>query len=116
MRLLKEECGTFFEFQGGDENFFHTYYTFPILIKENAHFTRRELCEYLEFNNIETRPLFAGCLPDQPAFKNQPGRSFGNLEISRYIRDNLFFVGIHPYLKSHHLELIAKTIISFVKK
>ena len=41
----------------------------------------------------------AGCLPDQPAFRNVPGRCHGQLPVSRYIRDKLVFIGIHPGLK-----------------
>ena len=110
---LQEQCRDTFEFQGGNENYFHTYYTFPILLTDKAKFKRREFCENLELHNIETRPLFAG---DQPAFRGQPGRTYGNLPVSRYIRDNLVFVGIHPGLQKHHIQFIADTIISFVNQ
>ena len=112
-KALSEKWSNLFEFQGGHHNFFHTYYTFPILLSENFPHTRRVFCEYLEGNSIETRPLMAGCLPDQPAFRGQPGRVEGVLPVSRYIRDRLVFVGIHPGLRKAQLQHIVDTINSF---
>ena len=34
---------------------FHSFYGYPIVVKTNAPFTRHELINYLEDNNIETR-------------------------------------------------------------
>ena len=93
----------------------HTYYTFPITLKEDVPFTRREFAEHLEANKIETRPLFAGCLPDQPAFRGVPGRVVGELPNSRYLRDNLVFIGIHPGLKEKHLKYISDVILNYIK-
>ena len=113
---LMEECGSAFEFPGDQKGYHHTYYTFPILLTEKARFTRRELVEFLEAKKIETRPLFGGCLPDQPAFRGQPGRVVGELTQSRYIRDRLFFIGIHAGLKRLHMEHVVDTIVTFVRK
>ncbi len=91
------------------------YYGFPIsLIDKN--FNRNELCLYLEENNIETRAIMGGCLPDQPAFDNQLHRIHDDLPISRYVRDNAFFIGIHSALNQSHLDKIISTIISFFEK
>ena len=68
-----------------------TYYTFPIVVKSNAPFSRKQICEYLESRNIETRAMMGGCLPDQPGFINQSHRVVGPLEVSRKIRDFGFF-------------------------
>ena len=56
-----------------------------------------------------------GCLPDQPGFRNQPGRIHGDLKNSRYIRDNTLFVGIHPKLNKSQLDYIVSTINKYVK-
>ena len=75
-----------------------TYYTFPIMVKSDAPFTRRQICEYLEEKNIETRSMMGGCLPDQPGFSNRNHRVVGSLEYAREVRDQVFFVGCHPGL------------------
>ena len=53
------------------KNYTHSYYTYACLLKKNINFSRKDICVFLEKNGIETRPLFAGCLPDQPAFVNK---------------------------------------------
>ena len=113
-RLMKE-AGAFLDVPIEQAGYRHTYYTFPITLKENVPFTRREFAEHLEANKIETRPLFAGCLPDQPAFRGVPGRVVGELPNSRYLRDNLVFIGIHPGLKEKHLKYISDLILKYIK-
>jgi len=113
-RLMKE-AGAFLDVPIEQAGYRHTYYTFPITLKENVPFTRREFAEHLEANKIETRPLFAGCLPDQPAFRGVPGRVVGELPNSRYLRDNLVFIGIHPGLKEKHLKYISDVILKYIK-
>jgi CDP-6-deoxy-D-xylo-4-hexulose-3-dehydrase len=115
MKLLSEDTYEFLDMPYEHPGYRHTYYTFPIKLREKAPFSRRTLAEHLEANNIETRPLFAGCLPDQPAFRGVPGRIAGNLANSRYLRDNLIFIGIHPGLKRSHIEYIADVITKFIK-
>jgi CDP-6-deoxy-D-xylo-4-hexulose-3-dehydrase len=114
-KTLTEEAGEFLEVPREKPGYKHTYYTFPITLKENAPFSRREFAEHLEANKIETRPLFAGCLPDQPAFRGVPGRSVGDLANSRYLRDNLVFIGVHPGLKENHIEYVTDIILNFIK-
>jgi CDP-6-deoxy-D-xylo-4-hexulose-3-dehydrase len=93
----------------------HTYYTFPILLHESAPFTRRQFAEFLEDRKIETRPLFAGCLPDQPAFRNAPGRTVGELPRARYLRDSMVFIGVHPGITQKNIEYISDVIIEFIR-
>ncbi|GBE16566.1 L-glutamine:2-deoxy-scyllo-inosose aminotransferase [bacterium BMS3Abin15] len=116
IKILSSEAKEFLELPREQEGYVHTYYTFPMVLKEGAPFSRREFSEHLEANNIETRPLFAGCLPDQPAFQGVSGRVVGDLEVSRYLRDNLIFIGVHPGLKNKHLEYVAGTILNFIKE
>lgn len=95
---------------------FHSYYTYPILLKKNIPFNRMELVVFLEENGIETRPLFCGCLPDQPAFRFEIGRNVGSLKNSRYIRDNLIFFGIHAGITLKDLRYIKSIFIKFFDK
>lgn len=43
---------------------------FPVIIRDEAPFSRQELAFYLEENGIQTRPIFTGNALRQPAFKN----------------------------------------------
>ena len=100
--------------QKGTENFVHTYYSFAILIKEEADFFRKDLVHYLESHGIETRAIMCGTLSDQPSLCNAPGRDYGELKVSRYIRDNGFFVGCHPGLGKEQLQHVIKTIGNYI--
>lgn len=97
------------------DNYYNSYYTFPIIIKKNANISRKKLCSFLNSKKIQTRPMMAGCLPDQPAFKNQPGRIVGDLRYSRYVRDNCFFVGVHPKITINQFEKFKKALDIFFK-
>lgn len=88
------------------------YYGYPIMIT-NKKFSRNKLCSYLEKNKIETRAIMGGCLPDQLAFRNLSHKINGNLNNSRKVKNNAFFIGIHSALAKKDLDYIAKIIKSF---
>ncbi|MCK4454173.1 aminotransferase class I/II-fold pyridoxal phosphate-dependent enzyme [Candidatus Parcubacteria bacterium] len=97
-------------------DYFHSYYGFLIVIKKEAPFSRLQLVKYLEKNNIETRPFFAGCLPDQPGFRMVPKRVVGNLPVSRWLRDQAFFIGCHPAIDLDAQKFITKVLQDFLEK
>ena len=94
---------------------YHNFYGYTVLLRPDAPCTRRELILFLEKNGIETRPFFDGCLPDQPAFRDQPHRSVGRLQVSRFLRDNAVFIGCHPALTAGHIEHVKKTFENFFR-
>lgn len=98
-----------------NKNYTHSYYTYAFLLKKNIHFSRKDICVFLEKNGIETRPLFAGCLPDQPAFVNKKIKVF-DLVSSRYVKENLFFIGVHPKINYKNINYLSKKIESFLLK
>lgn len=114
-KILTEEAGEYFTVPVEKDGYYHTYYTFPITLQDDTPFSRNDFADHLEKNNIETRPLFAGCLPDQPAFRGVRGRVVGELKNSRYLRDNLVFIGIHPGLHERNMEYVADIILNFIK-
>ena len=96
--------------QDGDKS---AHYGLPILINDKAPFTRREICEHLEENGIETRAMMMGCLPDQPAFRGLNHRIIGNLDFSRILRDRAFFIGCHSALNTSQITYIEQIFNSF---
>ena len=93
---------------------YHSYYTFPLRLKKKN--IRLKLVKFLEKKGIETRPMMGGCLPDQPAFQKSKMRVVGKLKNSRDIRDNVFFVGVHPMLKKRHFDHIINSFKIFFQK
>ncbi|MBY0472772.1 DegT/DnrJ/EryC1/StrS family aminotransferase [Patescibacteria group bacterium] len=95
---------------------FHSFYGFPFLIKKDAPFSRMDFVKFLEARGIETRPFFGGCLPDQPAFRDEPKRVVGNLPVARWTRDWSIFVGCHPALTADHIKHVTKAFKEFLSQ
>lgn len=95
---------------------FHSFYGYGMIIEKGAPFTRRKLTDFLESRGIETRSFFGGCLPDQPAFRRAPKRVVGRLPVSRWIRDNGFFIGCHPALSSAHVQRVLTAFDVFFSR
>lgn len=91
----------------------HSFYGFPFVVRKNAPFGRMDMVRFLEERGIETRPFFGACLPDQPAFRNEPKRVVGNLPVSRWIRDYSIFIGCHPALTSDHVRHVTRAFKDF---
>jgi CDP-6-deoxy-D-xylo-4-hexulose-3-dehydrase len=75
-----------------------SWFGFPILVREEAPFTRDEIVHHLEENKIATRMLFGGNLIQQPAYANMKYRQVGSLENTDRVMNNLFWIGVYPGL------------------
>jgi CDP-6-deoxy-D-xylo-4-hexulose-3-dehydrase len=88
---------------------------FPLIIREDAPFTRLELVTYLENNNIQTRPVFTGNILKQPGFADVPHRlaqeSYPNTE---NIMRNAFVVGSHHGLSQEQIAYMCETFSTFL--
>lgn len=113
-KLIARDLSKYFFTTQNQKKYVNTYYTFPLIIKEKINFSRKEICNFLEKNFIETRPMMGGCLPDQPAFQNSPGKIIGKLKNSRIIRDRCFFVGIHPNVNQNQMIDLVKKLKKFL--
>ncbi len=92
----------------------HVYFGYPLTIKTEAHFTRQQLVDHLEGKLVETRPVMAGNMAEQPVMKNLPHRVSGNLTNSRMIMRQSFFFGNHTGIGLEEREYIADSITSFL--
>ena len=93
-----------------------SWFGFPILVKDNATFTRDEIVRNLNENKIATRMLFGGNLLKQPAYKNIKYKVFGSLENTDSVMNNLFWIGVYPGLTNEMLVYMVKIIKEFIKK
>jgi CDP-6-deoxy-D-xylo-4-hexulose-3-dehydrase len=94
MRLVSEQ-------EGGRS----TWFGFSVLL-DDGH-DRRRLCDHLEARNIATRPIVAGNLALQPAFRDNPHRIVGDLTNATAIGERGLFIGNHPSLTRAHLDHIV---------
>tara|TARA_B100001146_G_scaffold184675_1_gene167710 strand:- start:930 stop:2210 length:1281 start_codon:yes stop_codon:yes gene_type:complete len=92
----------------------HSYFAYPITVKENAPFTKKEMTEFLESKLIDTRPITGGNLAEQPSAKLYEHRIDGKLESSKLIMKNSFFIGLHTGIKKQHQEYIINTFNEFI--
>lgn len=93
-----------------------SWFCFPITIKQNSGFSRKDLVSFLEAAKIQTRLIFAGNVLKQPAFRNIKYRIVGDLKNSDIIMNNSFFVGIYPRLGRNEMEYILRQFSNFFKK
>jgi len=93
-----------------------SWFAFPLLVRDDAPFSRHEITRYLERNKVETRTLFAGNLIKQPAYQNIEHRVIGDLPISDFIMRAAFFIGVYPGLNQTKLDYMIDTFDSYFKK
>jgi len=111
-----EPCENFFILPRPVKNSEPSWFGFPILVKENAPFTRDEIVQYLEDKKIATRMLFGGNLLKQPAYHGITCRTVGDLKNTDAVMNNLFWIGLYPGITKDMMTYIIKSVKSFFKR
>jgi len=93
-----------------------SWFAFPITVRPDAPFTRRDLIAFLEERNIETRLLFAGNIVRQPGYRNIPHRTVGKLPNSDQVLRSTFFVGVYPGLDDARIAYMLETFHTFLTR
>ena len=86
------------------------WFGFPILLREEAPFLRKELINYLDDRKIGTRLLFGGNLTRQPAYKDVHYRKVGSLKNSDIVMNQLFWIGVFPGLTGPMLDYMIEVL------
>lgn len=95
------------------EDFFHSYYGYTIMIRENAPFSRIQIVRFLEDRMIETRAFMGGNLSIQPAYRGANFRISGDLRVTNEISDRAFFIGCHPRMNEEAQGYVLETFDQF---
>lgn len=90
-----------------------SWFAFPVTVRDEAPFSRRELLQWLEAARIETRLLFAGNIIRQPAYRDMPHRTVGDLPNADLVMRGTFFVGVYPGLDDSHIDYVLQTFADF---
>jgi len=93
-----------------------SWFGFPIAVRPEAPFTRRELIRHLDQAKIDTRLLFGGNLTRQPAFREARHRKIGVLKNSDFVMNQVFWIGTYPGLSEKMLEYIIDTFQKFERR
>lgn len=86
------------------------WFGFPVLIRQDAPFSREELVRYLDEKKIATRLLFGGNLTRQPAYKHVRYRKVGSLENSDTVMNQLFWIGVFPGLTQAMIDYMLEAL------
>ena len=93
-----------------------SWFAFPLTVRKDSGFTRKEIVESLERNKIMTRTLFAGNLTKHPAYIGVNKRIASSLEITDNIMNQSFFIGVYPGIIEEMLEYIGYTFDEIMRK
>jgi len=94
----------------------HVWFGYPLTVKPDAPFTMKELVRYLESRKIETRPIMAGNIEEQPVMSKIRYRKVGSLKNARTIMRNSFFFGNHVGIGAQERKYVADSLENFIQK
>ncbi|MFN3487248.1 MAG: lipopolysaccharide biosynthesis protein RfbH, partial [Planctomycetota bacterium] len=92
-----------------------SWFAFPVTVRPEAPFTRKDLVAHLEAHKIETRMIFAGNLIRQPAYTKIRRRMVGNLARSDLVMTSTFFVGVYPGLTDAMIDYVVDQFHAFAR-
>lgn len=84
----------------------HSYFSYPITVREGAPFTKGQLTTFLESKGLETRPIEAGNITMQPAMREVRYHTV-QLKNAQHIHMNGFFFGNHQGIGMEQREAIV---------
>ena len=89
---------------------------FPLVIKQNKKFNRREMQIFFERNNVQTRTIFTGNILRQPLMKNLKYKSHKNTAlIADDVMKNGILLGCHQALNKNDLKRMCNLFLKFAK-
>ena len=93
----------------------HVWLGYPLMVKPITFpFTRRDLTDFLEARGVETRPIVAGNIAEQPVMANLKHRVVGDLPNARAIHRQGFYIGCQREMGSEAREAVAAYIQEFM--
>lgn len=90
-----------------------SWFGFPIMLRQDAPFTRSQLIAFLDQRKIATRLLFGGNLLRQPAYQGIPHRTIGALTNTDLVMNNVFWIGVYPGLTPVMINYVIETFHEF---
>ena len=92
------------------------FLAYPIILRENIGFKRRDLQIYLEKNKIQTRPIFSGNMLRHPAFNSLVSKKnkINSYPNSDYIMKNGLLIGCHQGINQKGIDYIHRIISKFI--
>ena len=114
IKRLEEFSKYFFTIQENQDEKIGPH-AFPVIVKENAPFTRDQLVDYLDKQGIDTRDLFSSMPTQCPGFAYL-GYTLGEFPIAEYMGSHGFHIGVHQDINKEHIDYIFSVLKSFTEK
>ena len=97
------------------ENADTAWLAFPVLIKENPKFTRRDIQIYLEKRDIQTRVVFTGNIMRQPMMESENYKTSElGYKNSDAVMERAFLLPVHHGMTDEMFERLHSTIDEFI--
>ena len=95
-----------------------SWFGFLISVRPESGLNRNDVTRYIEEHNVQTRLLFSGNLTKHPCFNQIRGtnayRVVDNLEVTDFVMNNSFWIGVYPGMTDEMIDYMAKTIVEAV--
>ncbi|MDD5429911.1 MAG: DegT/DnrJ/EryC1/StrS family aminotransferase, partial [Candidatus Omnitrophica bacterium] len=89
-------------------------HAFPVILSQNAGFSREEFVGFLEARGIDTRTLFSSIPTQCEGFKFLRHK-LGDFPNAEYIGERAIHVGVHQDLEKQHLDYFLDVVDEFLK-
>ncbi len=98
------------------ENVKTPWLAFPLVIRENNKFNRKQMQIFYEKNNIQTRTIFTGNILRQPIMNNLKYKAHKKTaSVANDVMKNGILLGCHQGMKITELNYMCKTFEQFAK-
>ena len=112
-----ENYKDFFKLPEQYKNVVTPWLAFPLVIKKNKFFNRKELQIYFEINNIQTRTIFTGNILKQPVMKNKIYKYNPRCnEVANDVMKNGILLGCHQGLTLNDVDMICSKFKNFLNQ
>jgi CDP-6-deoxy-D-xylo-4-hexulose-3-dehydrase len=86
----------------------------PMMLKDDAPFTKGDFTQYLESEGIETRPIVAGNIARHPVAEVFPELKQGSFPGADLVHKRGLYIGLSPMFSEQMVERLIETIRSFL--
>lgn len=123
--IRKHNYARLFDVFAKYENYFHmpranaktnpSWFAFPLTVRDDAPFKRKDLTMFLENSKIQTRNYFAGNILLQPGYSEVAPHIDAKKQfpVATKVTTDTFFLGVSPVITDEQLDYVGKTVDSF---
>ena len=116
LKKFFSKFSNYFNLPEQNPNVHTAWLAFPLVIKKNNKFNRRDMQIYFEKNKIQTRTIFTGNILKQPAMKKRFYKKHKDCsKVADDVMKNGILIGCHQGLTDNDLKYICNTFKKFIR-